>query len=345
MTKTIAIFIGNLTNTNVQNLISNQAWMLGSSFNLDLITTNPGEFSVEEYSRVVGGGYPNTWRGATKALRDYIRQVRPDVLMHTNRPQIHGNIVALLGKYKDTTTVYRYGGDTFYLHQVAEGWKKIPYFAINNIVGRAPVYLSDEQIVLGPHGRDQLAARGAAKENITILPPAIDTKRFQKEESADLSIPDDRDIVLFLGRRTNLKGIQTVESKLPEILRRRNDLQFVFVGKGRDLEIEQRWQDHVTIVGQVDPSDVSKYLHAADVLMHPSLTEGVPRVLLEALATRTPVIARDVGEISTVTENIFTSDDEFVDMVCKYEQLVLDPIEPFDRDTLKNSYIEYFDQI
>jgi len=341
----VAIFIGSLTDPNVKRVVRNLGWMLGETFDLDLISTNYQEYHLEAYDRVFGGRFPDTWLGSIKSLDHYLEDNYPDALVHTNRPQVHGNLVATFGKLHDVTTVYRYGGDTFNLYRVARGPKRIPYFLMNNIVGRSPLFLADEFITLGPHGREQLVSRGVPRSDVSILPPTIDTSQFDGHTSADLDVPDHRSVVLYVGRRTYLKGIQTIEAKLPEVLERRDDLHFLFVGKGRDPVLDRRWHDHVTVIGEVDPREVPSYLGAADVLIHPSLIEGLPRVLVEALAADTSVIARDVGEISTATDNLFVSDDQLVELLLDFESLPVDPATPFSREALKQRYIDYFDGI
>lgn len=325
----------------MRRVVSNHGWMLGEEFNLDLISTNPTQYETAQYRNVIGARFSKSKTGAIRALNHYLSEHRPDVLYHTNR-QVHGALISTFGKRTDATTVYRYPGDTFSLYRVAEGWKKAPYFTLNNIVGRLPLHLADEAVVLGPHGRNQLVSRGVSPSDVTILPPTIDIKKFRGADPVDIEIPDGRKVVLFVGRRTHLKGIDTLEAVIPEILSHRDDLQFVFVGKGRDPVIDDAYEDHLTVIGQVPPTSIPSYLQLADLLVLPSLTEGVPRVLLEALATQTPVISRDVGDVATVTKNTFRKDAKFVDLVVEFESLPVDTVDSFDRSSIKNRYVNFF---
>jgi glycosyltransferase involved in cell wall biosynthesis len=97
-------------------------------------------------------------------------------------------------------------------------------------------------------------------------------------------------------------------------------------------------------MGHVEPECVPRYLQWADVMIHPSLTEGVPRAVLESLAVGTPVIARDVGEVASVTNNTFITDKDFINMVCDFEKLPVDSIAHFNIDEVKNDYQEFFSE-
>jgi glycosyltransferase involved in cell wall biosynthesis len=55
----------------------------------------------------------------------------------------------------------------------------------------------------------------------------------------------------------------------------------------------------------VEPEDVRDALRGADVLLHPSLSEGMPTVMLEAMACALPVVVTDVGGVrEAVTDGV-----------------------------------------
>jgi glycosyltransferase involved in cell wall biosynthesis len=347
--KKIGFFTGSASATNVERLISNLETMLSGEYQLDLITTSPENFTEAALNgyTVFGGGYRQSFIGGAKALNRYLKTTNPSVVMQITQPPLHGSIVGALSKRFGTPSVYRYSGDRFYIHTEMSGVERMKKFVLNNIIGYGVVHLAHRHIVLGPTGKQRLVNRGVDPSSVSIIPPAIDVSKFREAEEVDISnanmnIPHSRKIVLFLGRLHRLKGTETLERLIPEILSRRSDIQFVFLGENYHFTVPPGLEEHVTLMGHVEPECVPRYLQWADVMIHPSLTEGVPRAVLESLAVGTPVIARDVGEVASVTNNTFITDKEFINMVCDFEKLPVDSIAQFNIDEVKNDYQEFF---
>ncbi len=127
----------------------------------------------------------------------------------------------------------------------------------------------------------------------TDLPPAF----LQKEEP----------VVLYVGRMLKMKGIDT----LIEAFSKSTHGLLLMVGSGGDqTEFESRLRqqglkDRVHFTGNVEPTEVPKYLRLADIMVLPSLTtpqwkEQFGRVLIEAMACGTVPLGSSSGEIPTV---------------------------------------------
>jgi glycosyltransferase involved in cell wall biosynthesis len=100
------------------------------------------------------------------------------------------------------------------------------------------------------------------------------------------------------------KGGETLLAAAQQLLRQRRDLEFVFFGDGplRDA-LSQRATElgiasSVRFAGRVE--NMRDVYASLDVLCMPSLTEGLPLTLLEAMAAGVSVVATSVGEIPTV---------------------------------------------
>jgi len=334
----VAVFVGAAAAPNVRHLLENLGAMLPDT-PLDVVTTAPGALgdAIRRYT-VYGGSRSPTLQGGTAALEDYLAARTPAAVLQVTRPPIHGTVAGVLAARHGVPFVYRYAGDRFGEWRVARGRKRVTAFALGSVLNRLPVRLARRHVALGPRGRDRLLARGVAPDSVTVLPPAVDAARFVDPPAVDLPVPGNRPVALFVGRLTRLKGRDTFETAIPRVLARRDDLQFVFVGAGDPPRVPERHADHVTAVGAVPPEEIPGYMAAADVLVHPSLTEGVPRVLLEALAAGTPVLARDVGDVASVTGNTFGTDTGFVDRLADLESLPLEDVTPFAREELAPAY-------
>ena len=145
--------------------------------------------------------------------------------------------------------------------------------------------------------------------------------------------------MLFVGRRSYLQGFDTFDATIPRILDRRDEFQFVFVSGGERVP---QVPGHVTVVGQVSPESVPSYFHHVDVLVQPSLTEGLSRAIVVALMYNTPVIVQDVGNMISTTTNTFTTDAEFVELACGFEDLPLDDPKLFSMAELQEQYESFF---
>jgi glycosyltransferase involved in cell wall biosynthesis len=114
-------------------------------------------------------------------------------------------------------------------------------------------------------------------------------------------------VVGTVGRLTPVKGHTILLRAAASLIKKRGDIKVLIVGDGplmqtltklvSDIGIEEE----VVLAGQRD--DVYDLVNCMDVFAMPSIHEGIPMVLLEALALRRPVVASRVGGIPEVVEN------------------------------------------
>lgn len=343
----LCIFVGSAAPPNIQRLVVNWSDMLGDEFDLHLVTTKGDGFTTDALSgySVFGKNHPDTIGGEFRALAKYLSYKSPDVVTQVTRPPIHGLITGILTTHYNITSIYRYAGDRFYEFKVSNVFNKASKFILNNIIGRAGIHLSDWYIALGPSGEKQLLSRGVSAKQLTQLPPSINPERFTQDVQ-DPCIPlsqSERTSLLFLGRLSRLKGLKTLKKTLPEIFDNNPTMDFHIVGsKEGNLSLPAKYRNRVIAHGFVPPEEVNRYLRHADLLVHPSLTEGIPRAILEALCVGTPVVARDVGDVSKVTSNTFSTSAEFVSLVNSYKSLSADDVRPFTTEELTQDYIDFF---
>ena len=105
--------------------------------------------------------------------------------------------------------------------------------------------------------------------------------------------------VLFVGRITREKGLETVLRALPE------GLELVVAGDGPERRsLSLRASAGVSFLGQVEASEVSELLRNARALVVPSVWyEGQPRVIVEAFAAGVPVLASRIGGLPELVQD------------------------------------------
>lgn len=349
--KTLTIFTGSFTNSlSVRRLTINLGWMLSNKYelhllsNVDPIDRNELEIYYDLHMSTTEGRL-----GEIKLLKEYLDQYDPDLLWQVTRPPTHGFLLTLFEKIDNRPFIFRYSGDRFNAFKYQSGYKKLLHFGVNNIVGRIPPYVSTANIALGKRGKTQLNQIGVPEGKTKILPPTINSNRFKNlPDSSDIldnSIKDNKNIA-FVGRVSYQKGIGLLERTIPKLVRNRPDLNFIFIGEVLDkLDASKQVQSNIQYMNVVSPEDIPKYLAASDLTILPSLLEGVPRVLIESLTAGTPVLARDVGDVPSVTDNLFKTEEQFCDQIYKIERIPLESAEKFYRENMKNEYIEFIESV
>lgn len=112
------------------------------------------------------------------------------------------------------------------------------------------------------------------------------------------------DRLLFVGRLAAVKGVPVLLRALVEARKHRSSLHLTLVGDGperKELEADARalgLEGAVTFAGYRSQAEVAEVLRDTDLLVLPSFAEGVPVVLMEAMAARVPVVATLVGGVS-----------------------------------------------
>ena len=143
-------------------------------------------------------------------------------------------------------------------------------------------------------------------EKVVVVPNAIELERFNFSKSQiidarlSLGISKEDIVALFAGRLATAKGLDVLLNALPHVSK--PNFKLLIAGSG-PFEDEAKKQasnlvDNVIFVGLRD--DIPLLLNVADMLILPSRWEGLPMILLEAMAARCPIITTPVGGIPEV---------------------------------------------
>jgi len=113
-------------------------------------------------------------------------------------------------------------------------------------------------------------------------------------------------VVGYIGRFSEEKGILNLVKSIPIVLKQRKDVRFILYGDGKLYdEIKkiiqyEKVEPYVKLGGWVSHEDVPNILNDIKLLVLPSYTEGLPNIMLEAMACGTPVLATQVGAIPDI---------------------------------------------
>jgi len=163
---------------------------------------------------------------------------------------------------------------------------------------------------------DQLAGRVSFPKRIETIPNGVDCRRFHPVESAEeraklrqrFGFDPDDEIIIYVGSITPRKGVDTLVTAWQEIIKQRPRARLLLVGPHRrskgaepaddaiiafcdkmDALISQSTAPaRVTFTGEV--RNVEDYLQAADIFVFPSISEGMPNVVPEAMAVGLPCV-------------------------------------------------------
>jgi glycosyltransferase involved in cell wall biosynthesis len=124
--------------------------------------------------------------------------------------------------------------------------------------------------------------------------------------NATTLLSDRPSLIGCIGRLSEEKGAQNFIQALPALLSNRQELCVLIAGDGQLKEVieasvkEKGVAAHVDLPGWISHENLPKYLNQLRLLVLPSYTEGLPNIMLEAMACGTPVLATPVGAIPDV---------------------------------------------
>ena len=159
----------------------------------------------------------------------------------------------------------------------------------------------DQLVCVSSQARDSFVDAGMAPEHIAVIRngAAVTVRSADRAAvRAALGLDQDSRIVLTVARYTEQKDHRTLLDAIPAILAFEPRARFVWVGTGplQDLLMDavrrQGLDRYVLFLGQRD--DVPELMGAADIFALPSRFEGLPLVVLEAMAAGVPVVATRV---------------------------------------------------
>jgi glycosyltransferase involved in cell wall biosynthesis len=292
-----------------EKTILNSPRFLRGSYELKLAYIRPENdpgYDMPERARRMGvdlidipernGFDPRTLR----RLADEIRRFRPDIL-HAHDYKTNA-LAVLLGRWFGVpilTTLHGYG--------IAAG-RLSAYYQLD----RWTLRRMDHVIAVSEDLYQKLIDLRIPAARRSLVYNGIDAEQFKRRASvaqakARLGIPGERQAIGAVGRLTTVKGFDRLIRAADQLMRQGLDLELLVVGEGEE---RPHLQELIDRLGRADRirllghrTDVPEILEALDVFALSSLDEGLPNVVLEALALEVPVAATRVGAVPRVIDD------------------------------------------
>lgn len=177
--------------------------------------------------------------------------------------------------------------------------------AVERVLRASPAVLTNGETL-----RSAVVGLGAPPERVFAFRRGVDATRYRRgdrtRDRAEREIPEDARVLLFVGNLVHVKGPDLLLDAVAACAAVA-PWSVVWVGDGPDrAALEQRavaagLGPRMRFVGRIDRDELAGWYRSADYLVLPSRSEGIPNVLLEAMACGTPYLAFDVGGVREVT--------------------------------------------
>ena len=164
---------------------------------------------------------------------------------------------------------------------------------------------SDGVLAVSNALKDRLLELGVAEEKVSVLYNGVDQQLFNVESCPANNAGSQ---VLYVGNLKKEKGVLELVAAFEQLLERHSQAKLVYAGAGECFDeiealLKQKNLDQsVDLLGSVNHCDLPQLMGRATMIVLPSYNEGVPNVLLEAMASGKPVVATRVGGIPEIVE-------------------------------------------
>jgi len=149
---------------------------------------------------------------------------------------------------------------------------------------------------------------------IEVIPNGIDVERFNPEKNTtdirkEFSLEEDDIVIGFVGRIVPAKGLEYLLNALPYLNEEFKSIKLLIVGEGSLVEeLKERAKknnifDNILFIGR--RRDIPEILASINIFVMPSIAEGLPNALLEAMAMGKPIVTTEVGGIPEIVKNGF----------------------------------------
>jgi len=280
-----------------------------SDVRLHILEKSPGQTSAKPHVQLSSGATRKRndamlWLGVVASkLGSLVSEIQPDVILAQD---IYATVIALMAKKEMKTTPKIVGT----VHIICSNFlQQVDFGDLFAHLLRQYLQDADALVAVGNSVASDLIMHFGARQNqMTVIQNPFDFEEVERlshqnlDEDAALygQIPT----VLFVGRLAHQKGLVYLFQAIA-LARKLQEVRCVIVGDGEERDQLEATVEllgissNVTFLGRVQ--NAFKYMRAATCFVLPSLVEGVPYAVIEAMACGCPVIATesnpDLGEL------------------------------------------------
>lgn len=175
-------------------------------------------------------------------------------------------------------------------------------------IGKFMFNAATKIIALSEEDKMYISSIGVDTNKIHVLPNAIDTDDLNKHIAIDMDTKlleqfEAKRVILFVGRIIPRKGVEYIIKCVKDVIDQFDDATFILIGNGEyklnaeQLCKEQGIEDHIIFLSGLPDEIFYSYYKLAEICILPSLSEGLPTTILEAMYFETPVVATDIPGI------------------------------------------------
>ncbi|MBI2105578.1 glycosyltransferase [Candidatus Woesearchaeota archaeon] len=146
---------------------------------------------------------------------------------------------------------------------------------------------------------------GISEDKLSVVPNGVDIELFKPRNKEkirrELNLPNDKKIILFVGWLIERKGVKYFLEAASRMIKENENTLFLIVGSGilekelKKYAAELELDNYVKFLGAKNSEEIPYWMNASDIFILPSLSEGRPNVVAEAVSSGLPVIATRVN--------------------------------------------------
>ena len=185
-----------------------------------------------------------------------------------------------------------------------------PEYYLRKIQIRNALQKSDRISVVSPMQKQKVVALGIPEQKVQFIPNGVDHDQFtpmdQESCRKQLGLPLHARIILFVGNLVPVKGLEYLLDAVAQIHATHQDLFVAIVGDGALRQTLIRKTQDLNLTGLIKffgakhHDEIPLWMNACDLFCLPSLREGWPCVIMEAIACGKPVVASRVGGVPEI---------------------------------------------